>query len=85
MAALEFRGRAAAAAANGNFLALWGPPSANQFCGGEMCSGGRPRGRVLHLYVFILQFSETVISYILRRPLSLLFSLTLSLLLSVCL
>ena len=23
--------------------ALWGPPSAKQFCGATMCAGGRPR------------------------------------------
>ena len=42
-AAFEFRSRAAARAANGNFIALWGPGNINSFCGPTMCPRGRPR------------------------------------------
>lgn len=42
-AAMEFSGRAAAAASGGNFLALWGPTSHSETCGPMICPNAKAK------------------------------------------
>jgi len=42
-AAMEFSGRAAAAASGGNFLALWGPTSHSETCGPRICPNAKAK------------------------------------------
>jgi len=43
LAAMEFSGRAAAAASGGNFLALWGPTSHSETCGPRICPNAKAK------------------------------------------